>query len=185
MQNSSATDRKSIPHWYALYTRPNYEKSVAAEMEEKGLKSYLPLCTVLRQWSDRKKKVAQPLFSCYVFVHVTTKQFIYALQTRGVISMVAFNGSPAPIRDAEIDMIRKVLEKTGSFETAPYVVIGQLVEVIAGPFAGFRGYLLERHGKRKMLVGIEYIRQAISIEVNDYAVRPVPDAPLRKQVYFN
>ena len=99
--------------------------------------------------------------------------------------MVAFNGSPSPIPDAEIDMIRRVLEHSETCKTTIYVTVGQLVEIISGPFVGFRGYLLQRHGGRKLLIGIEYIRQAISIEVNAYEIRPVVDAPLRKEKYFS
>lgn len=166
-------DLRNISHWYALYTRPRFEKKVDSLLREKGLESYLPLRTVLRQWSDRKKKIREPLFSCYVFVRVTSREFIYAVQTDGVVRMVSFNGPPAPIPDQEIETLKKILEKTDSFEMAPYVAFGQTVEVIRGPFAGIRGYLLEHHRDRKLLIGIEQIRQAISIEVNDSDVRPV------------
>ncbi|MFQ5710087.1 MAG: transcription termination/antitermination NusG family protein, partial [bacterium] len=84
-------------HWYALYTRPRFEKKVDLLLQEKGLESYLPLHTVLRRWSDRWKKVEEPLFSCYVFVRILLSQRIHAVQTDGVVRIVSFTGTPSPI----------------------------------------------------------------------------------------
>ena len=39
----------------------------------KGIESYLPLKKVLKQWSDRKKWVEEPLFRSYIFIHADLK----------------------------------------------------------------------------------------------------------------
>ena len=53
--------------WHALYVRSRMEKKVLSQLEESGYKAYLPLITQVKQWSDRKKKVEEPLFKSYVF----------------------------------------------------------------------------------------------------------------------
>ncbi|HMJ47328.1 MAG TPA: transcription termination/antitermination NusG family protein, partial [Ferruginibacter sp.] len=53
--------------WYVVYTRPRWEKKVAATLDERGVENYCPLNRVNRQWSDRKKVVLEPLFKGYVF----------------------------------------------------------------------------------------------------------------------
>ncbi len=53
--------------WYGLHTRPRHEKIVAHRLEERGVTTFLPLVTEVHRWSDRKKTVQMPLFSCYVF----------------------------------------------------------------------------------------------------------------------
>jgi transcription antitermination factor NusG len=168
-------DRRNFPRWYALYTRPRFEKKVDLTLRKKGLESYLPLHTVFRRWSDRRKKIEEPLFSGYVFVRIPLSERICAVQTDGVVRMVSFNGTPSPIPDEEINAIRNILEQTDSFETTQYLAIGNRVEVIRGPFKGIRGLLIEYRGRKRLLIGIEQIRQAISVEVSEFDVHPVTD----------
>ena len=56
--------------WYAVYVRSKHEKSVHDALQAKGIKSSLTMKTVIRYWSDRKKKVEVPLFPGYVFVNI-------------------------------------------------------------------------------------------------------------------
>ncbi len=58
----------SSKHWYAIYTKPRWEKKVHHLLSEKGLEAYCPLNKVTRKWSDRMKTVEEPLFKSYVFV---------------------------------------------------------------------------------------------------------------------
>src|SRR5271169_5492192 len=53
--------------WYGLQTRPRHEKVVVQRLAERGVTTLLPLVTEVHRWSDRKKSVEMPLFSCYVF----------------------------------------------------------------------------------------------------------------------
>ena len=173
MRDPVVEERQTVAHWYALYTRPRFEKKIDLKLREKGLESYLPLHTVRRRWSDRWKKVEQPLFSCYVFVKIALRDKIYVVQTHGVVRMVSFNGTPSPIPDVEINAVKNVLEHADSFETTHYLAIGQMVEVIRGSLEGIRGRLVEHRGQKRLLVAIEQIRQAITIEVNEFDVQPV------------
>ena len=167
--------RKEVPHWYALYTRPRFEKRVDARLRERGLESYLPLQTVRRRWSDRWKNVEFPLFSGYVFVRITLRQVWHAVQTDGVMRLVSFNGQPSPIPDYEIEAVRQVVSGNVPFDCVDYLAVGERVEVVSGPLRGVRGRLLERRGNRKLLVGIEQIRQALSVEVHEFEVRRLPE----------
>ena len=55
-------------HWHALYVRSRSERKVLTQLEEMGVEAYLPLITLIKQWSDRRKKVEEPLFKSYVFI---------------------------------------------------------------------------------------------------------------------
>ncbi len=57
-------------HWYAVHTRARHEKMVAERLLEQGVSTYLPLMRETHRWSDRKKVVELPLFSCYVFARL-------------------------------------------------------------------------------------------------------------------
>ena len=154
MKASNLERKTNDLNWFALYTRPRFEKKVASGLHDKGLEYFLPLQTVLRQWSDRLKKVEEPLFSCYMFVRIPWNQRILAIQTHGVVRMVCCNGGPSPIPENEINGIRRVLECAESFEVMQYLDVGQIVKVIDGPLEGVCGRLIEYRGQKKLSVGL-------------------------------
>jgi transcription antitermination factor NusG len=68
--------------WHVVYTMPNSERKVATAIAEMGIEPYLPLHKVMRQWSDRKKKLLVPLFPNYVFVNVSPEKrgYLYSIK---------------------------------------------------------------------------------------------------------
>jgi len=97
--------------WYALYTRPRWEKKVHRLLSEKGLESYCPLNKVQRKWSDRLKIVEEPLFKSYVFVRVQEDAQSTVRMVPGVVNFVYWMGKPALVRDQEIEVIRRFLHE--------------------------------------------------------------------------
>jgi transcription antitermination factor NusG len=95
--------------WYAVYTRPRWEKKVAYLLDKKGIEQYCPLNKVYRQWSDRKKLVLESLFKSYVFVRTTEKMHSEIRNISGVLNFVYGLSMPAIIRDEEIDCIKEFL----------------------------------------------------------------------------
>src|SRR5206468_12120920 len=96
--------------WYVVYTKPRWEKKVADLLTRKGIESYCPLNKVKKQWHDRKKIISEPLFTSYVFVHISVHSHNNVLQTSGIINFVYWLGKPAVVRDDEIDTIKSFLD---------------------------------------------------------------------------
>ncbi len=161
------------PRWYALATRHQHEKKVHARLQQKAVTSFLPLHSTCRQWSDRRKQIAEPLFSCYVFVKIALKESLSILQTDGAIRLVSFNNVPAPIPEIQIEAIRRLLAEKTSFEKVNEWEIGQEVEVTAGPFKGIRGTLQRINGQSRLVIAIPALRQALSVEIDADLVKPV------------
>ena len=63
-------------YWHAVYVRSRAEKKVLMQLEDMGVQAYLPLITQMKQWSDRRMKVQEPLFRSYVFVFSNEKEYI-------------------------------------------------------------------------------------------------------------
>lgn len=97
--------------WYAVYTKPRWEKKVFHSLEERGFVAYCPLNKVSRQWSDRVKVVEEPLFKSYVFVQATEEERTRVRMVDGVLNFVYWNGKPAVVKDQEILEIRKFLNE--------------------------------------------------------------------------
>ena len=96
-----------------------------------------------------------------------------AVETDRVVRMVSFRGVPASIPDSEVAAVRKVLDRSESFEPVDYLPIGELVEVVHGPLAGVRGRLMEYRGHKRLMVGVQQIGQAIAVEIHPAHVKPV------------
>jgi transcription antitermination factor NusG len=96
-------------NWYAVYTRPRWEKKVYALLTEKAVEAYCPLNRVRKKWSDRIKWVEEPLFKSYVFVKVQEAEMTKVRLVNGVVNYVYWLGKPAIIREKEIEIIRKFM----------------------------------------------------------------------------
>ncbi|MDZ7267802.1 MAG: UpxY family transcription antiterminator [candidate division KSB1 bacterium] len=171
------TATEKIRHWYALYTRPNFEKRVDRELRRLGLHAYLPLRPVLRQWSDRKKWIEMPLFSCYVFVHADAKERLLSLTPEGVVRMLGQHGQPSIIPEHEIAIVRKMLANDFDPEPIPHLVPGDLLEIIAGPLAGLRGVLRSFEGRQRLIIAFESIGQSLAINIDPRQLRKITGGP--------
>lgn len=155
-----------VQNWYALSTKARHEKKVHSQLIQKGITSYLPLQNFHRRWSDRYKEIQEPLFSCYVFVKIALKDRLTVLQTDGAVRLVSFNGIPATIPDDQINAIRTLLENNYQIERVDYLTPGQKIEVIQGPLKGTKGILVEVKNSHRLILRIDSIMQAISIDID-------------------
>ncbi|HEV7621857.1 MAG TPA: UpxY family transcription antiterminator [Flavisolibacter sp.] len=139
--------------WYAVYTRPRWEKKVSAMLSESNIENYCPLNRVTKQWSDRKKVIYEPLFTSYVFVRPDEKQFNYLKETTGIINYVYWLGKPAVIRDSEIDIIRQFLnEHDNVCIEKPHVCIHDTIKVTSGPLMDREGEIVVVKSNRVKVV---------------------------------
>src|SRR6185369_1134152 len=97
--------------WFAVYTKPRWEKKVSVFFTERGIESYCPLNKVHKQWSDRVKLVEEPLFKSYVFVHIPKNGQAAVRLVNGVLNFVYWLGKPAVIKQVEIDRIKRFLNE--------------------------------------------------------------------------
>lgn len=171
--NFDHIDRAVVPSWYAAYVRSRYEKKVAEQFHKREIEHFLPLISRLRQWKDRKKLLDLPLFPGYIFTRIALNSRLKVITADGVIRLVGFSGRPTPIPQRQIEDIRRLLSFPEAIEPAVYMNEGDCVKIIYGPLAGIQGRLIERHGKRRIQVGIDLIQCAISVEVDCRWVKPL------------
>ena len=155
------------PKWYAVYTRPRFEKQVLKGLQDQDIEAYLPLIKTMRQWSDRKKMVEIPLFSSYVFEHIDRKSYDKVLQTHGVVKYISFEGKAAAIPADQIDNLRIIVDSNEKVETTWETRMkGDRVIVTAGSLKGLKGILITDGDRRKVLVRIDSIDQNLIVEVH-------------------
>lgn len=130
--------------WYAIYTKPKWEKRVDQLLKNKDIESYCPLNKVCRQWSDRKKIVQEPLFISYVFVQLTEAMIHSIKEVDGVINLVYWLGKPAVIRDEEIQAIKEFLDTYENVQLEKAKIsINDTVKIISGAFMDMEGRVVQ------------------------------------------
>ena len=155
------------PKWYAVYTRPRFEKQVLKGLLDQGIDAYLPLIKTMRQWSDRKKLVEIPLFSSYVFVNIDRRFYDQVLQTHGVVKYISFEGKAATIPPDQIDNLKIIVNSNEKVETTWETRRkGDKVIVTAGSLKGLRGELITDGDRKRVLVRIDSIDQNLTVEVH-------------------
>jgi transcription antitermination factor NusG len=123
-------------NWYVIYTKPKWEKKVAEKLNEIGIKSYCPVITQIKQWSDRKKKVEVPLFNSYVFVQLLESERNSVFQVSGVVRYLFWLGKPAIVREEEIDIIKKSLASPNlSDVSVTSIQVGDRIKLETGAFS--------------------------------------------------
>jgi transcriptional antiterminator RfaH len=162
-------------NWFALYTNPRAEKKAFAELISKDIDTYLPLQKTLKQWSDRKKWVEEPLFRSYIFVHIPVSSYYDVLNTPGIIRYVTFEGKAVPIPQGQIDAIRYYLSGQDlvqeDFRNSG-LLPGSPVEIVRGPLRGLNGILVDFHGQKKVRLEIEALGQFLNLNISLQDIKP-------------
>ena len=155
-------------NWYVFYTKSRQEKKVRELLEKSGYEVFLPMQEVMRQWSDRKKKVAVPLFNSYIFVKEFDHKIADILQTPGVAWNIRHNGKPAILREPEFQLIQRFITTGYFLETSGEVEsfqIGDRAKIIDGPLAGISGVLTGKDKNQRFNVLLEGIQQVIQVQL--------------------
>ncbi|MEL7002733.1 MAG: UpxY family transcription antiterminator [Bacteroidota bacterium] len=151
--------------WHVAYTKPRYEKKITDRLHENKIETFLPVVNTIRQWSDRKKKLAVPLFPNYVFVNIKAFDRYKVLKVSGVTKFVSIERTPVIVPDSEIKSIKMLLEDQVSINTEDYYSIGERVRVTKGALMGTEGILIEKRGNHRFLLRLDFIQKAISVDI--------------------
>ena len=130
---------------------------------------------VVRQWSDRKKLVAEPLIRSYCFVRPKPgpKQYNQVLDTDGAVRFVWFSGKPAPIPNKQIDILKAITGADVDVDVLSSSLLkGATLRVNAGPLAGVVGELVEIAGRHRVLIKIDHLDQVLTISISPLLIEP-------------
>lgn len=159
--------------WYALYTRSRHEKFVERQLSKKGIEAFTPTITLRRRWSDRIKRVEEPLFKSYCFARFRLKDKKKILAQQGVVNVVNFSGKYVPVPDTVIESVRMLVRNELGIDPCPYVKKGDRIVIRKGPFRGLEGYVTEKRDKNMTLVvSVDAIAASVKCVVDYDLVDP-------------
>lgn len=158
-------DRFNSKKWYVFYTYPKFERKVQDYLLKDNYESFLPMHWVLRQWSDRKKRLEVPLFPNYIFINIERNKIFEVLQTPKLISCVTFNKIPAFLKQKEVECIKKIVKNEYPFEVSSNLNIGDSVIITQGALMGMEGILVEERGNHRFALKIESLQQSVIVNI--------------------
>jgi transcription antitermination factor NusG len=162
-----------VKNWFVFYTKSRQEKKVRDLLARRGYDVYLPLQKVMRQWSDRKKKVEIPLFNSYIFVFDSEDKIPFIVQTPGIAWNIRHNNKPAVLHPQELETIQRFLSSGFFLESGAGEKFypGDSVEVIDGPLKGMLGTLIKTPDGDRFTVALESIGQTILVRLDSRTLK--------------
>jgi transcription antitermination factor NusG len=158
-------DNYNSKNWYVLYTRSRCEVKVDESLQAKGITTYLPVKTTIKQWSDRKKEITQPIFPGYVFIYVTEKERLLSLEDKHVVRCLCDAGRPAVVPEWQIDSLQKMIIVNPDINVIEGLYKGTEIEINSGPFKGIRGVVAEIDSKNHLAISIELINRTVMVSL--------------------
>jgi len=161
--------------WYALHTRARHERVVENRLREQGLEAFLPTVRETHRWSDRKKTLEVPLFSCYVFVRcaLSAEDRMRVFRIDSALGFVGTRGTGVPIPDEQIENVRSVLSQTAPCRSHPFLKVGQRVRVCGGAMDGVEGVFLSENGDQSLVISVDVIQRSLAVRIDGYDVKPI------------
>jgi transcription antitermination factor NusG len=158
--------------WFALHTHSRHEKKVAKQLTEKHIEAFVPTFRQVHTWTDRRKSVDVPLFSCYVFLQVTAWRDVYdfVARTPGVFRWLGSQGEPTAIPNAQIDAIRRSLAMNLDVAPYPFLKVGDRVRIRTGCMEGVEGILVRKGRDSRFVISIDPLQQSISMSIEGYQI---------------
>ena len=129
--------------WFVLYTRPQQELKVSEKLSQIGITNYCPTVTLIKQYSDRKKKVQKPLIPSYIMVFIEDHKRVDVFSVFGVVRYLFWLGKPAVISEDEITLMKKYLNGVYKSISLTTLTKGQLYKIAEGPLEGRIGTVIE------------------------------------------
>lgn len=158
--------------WFAIRCAPQREIAVEAMLRRKGYDVFLPTETKmrrLRRGAKKREMVTYPTFTGYLFVKAPVP-WLHLMAERHVMGFVGFDGSPAPIAEAEIAKLKNMsgnVPHRHSVNPHRALRTGELAEIQAGPFAGQVVKIEGLHGnKARIFMNLFGVRKLADIELS-------------------
>ena len=166
------TTNPTAPAWFAVWTRSRCEARVMRQFRERNINAFLPTVGRWSRWKDRKKRIDWPLFPGYCFVRIARPEALAVQNCDGVVQIIGCQASLAAVPDAEIESIRLLVNSEMAYDPCPFIDVGTMVEVVSGPLRGVTGRLARKGAQARLVLTVNLIGQAVSVEVDAADVRP-------------
>ena len=172
----STTEVATNLRWHVLQTKSRQEKALSETLASLKIKHFLPIVQVQRMHGGRKAKVELPLFPGYLFLHGSLDDAYTADRTKRVAKVIpVFDQIRLGEELRSLELAINASQETSRFDPFPYLKSGIRVEVVSGPLRGVRGVIEDRRKRDRLILQVDVLGQATSVEVDSALLVPIGD----------
>ena len=157
--------------WHLAYVRARCEKALARHLHDREVPFYLPTQERLLSSGGRERISRLPLFPGYVFIRGERPERLAALQSQRIVTLMPVTDQPTLHR--ELATLKRLQDEGFLLAAHPYLETGDPVEILEGPFAGYRGVVERQRSRERLVVSVTFLRQSAAVEVARGALRPL------------
>jgi transcription termination/antitermination protein NusG len=168
-------DGRDIRHadgtWWVVHTKSRNEKALAWDMVRKDISYFLPMRWKTSRTSDRTIRSLVPLFTGYLFFCGDEDQRLTVLQTNRAASLISVKDQEKLVD--ELSQIELALRSGAALQPDNFIKEGQICKVVGGPLAGLKGIVTRAGGNLRLLLQVEMLGQATSVEIDSRFIEPL------------
>ncbi len=157
--------------WRVLYTKARQEKALARDLLAAQVPFYLPLIAKENVFRGRRITSHIPLFTGYMFLLGDENERVRTLQTNRISRILDVEDAGSLVYD--LRQVWQLIASGAPLTVESRLAPGNRVRVKHGPFAGLEGTVLQRRGKTRLLVAVNFLQQGASVEVEDFYLDPI------------
>ncbi len=109
--------------------------------------------------------IDEVLFPSYIFVYTDESTLHEVCQTPKLVTFIHCGGKPSKIRKKSIEGIKKMLDLDKNISVEQNFSVGENVQIMHGPLAGYEGILVKQKSKTRFGIQLKEINQAVFIDV--------------------
>ena len=170
MHQPERRDRSAC--WWAVQTKARAETAFVRRLLAHGVAFFLPVYRRPWQSTGRRRTACLPLFPGSVFVYGDERARTQALQTNLI-------GRVLPVPDqqglsGDLALVHRLMRAGAALTPADRLGQGRPVEITHGALAGVQGRVVRQGQRLRFVVGLQFFQQGVSMDVEDWMIRPVP-----------
>ena len=158
---------QNIKNWHVLYTHSRAEFKVERSLRANEIEVFLPTKKTIKQWSDRKKEIIEPMFKSYIFIFATEKERLLSLDNKLVVRCLCDTGRPSTIPEWQIENLKRMINANAQPEVIEGLMSGTKVEITNGPFIGVCGTIVKIENKNHLAISIELINRTVIVYITN------------------
>lgn len=157
--------------WWVLYTKSRQEKAVARQLLNWSVPFYLPLVARTNLIRGRKVNSHVPVFNGYVFLFGDDTERVQSLKTNRISRVLEVVDQPQLEHD--LRDVARLIACDAPLTVERRLMPGQRVRIKSGALAGVEGTIVQRRGRSRLLVAVNFLQQGVSMDIEDFQLEPL------------
>ncbi len=153
-------------NWYAIYTKPKSEDSIAHLLRNAGFETLNPKIKVVKYVRKKYVDVIEQLFPSYIFAFFDSDKHSHMIRyTRGVRYVIG-QGYPIIVPDEIINAIKERMKDGVVIPVPEDFSKGERVMIKEGPFKNFYG-IFEKNipGRKRAMILLETLFCKVDLDI--------------------